>query len=124
MLDPFFFQLPPDFEAPTPESGMSVKVIGYAQSNEYTLVTLSYGDEIEWSTIECLYRGRLAIASGSGAIALGVDRGEVAGRSSKSIAPTLSQIQSDLAGTSNPWGIPLADALKLTSPGSYISFIP
>jgi hypothetical protein len=124
VLDPFFFQLPPGLEAPAPETGLDVKVIGYAQSGEYTLVTLSYGDKIEWSTIECLYRGRVLIASGSGAISLGIDRGEISGRSSKSDQPTLADIQEGIGGTLNPFGVPLADALGLVAPKSYISFIP
>lgn len=51
-------------------AGISYKVIGYSQTNNYTLIKWQQGDEAEYSAGETLWRDTTPIASTGGALQL------------------------------------------------------
>jgi hypothetical protein len=120
MLDPYFFRTPEGFE-PSDDDSFTMKVIGYSAAGEYTLVVFAYGDEEEYSTIEALYRDRVLVAAGSGAIPLGV-RGYSGSPRGSAGDPTIEGIKSEVG--SNPYNIPLTIAKKLRSEQNFLSFLP
>ncbi|MBD1864240.1 MULTISPECIES: hypothetical protein [Trichocoleus] len=117
MLDPFFFQMPnPERLKP----GLIYRITGYAQVEEYTLVTWRFGKEDEYATGETLYRDRTLIATGGGTLPLYTPK--VPEPVSRTPRPEAQTVMSRVDDSIGRFGVPPAVATALRDPLNYVSF--
>lgn len=117
MLDPFFFQMP----NPKPlEPGQIYRITGYAQIEEYTLVSWRFGGAEEYATGETLYRDRTLIATGGGALPLYEPKASP--DKSQTPPPEEQGVLSRVNASIGQYGVPPAVAVALRDPLNYVSF--
>lgn len=117
MLDPFFFQMPnPERLKP----GLIFRVTGYAQVEEYTLVSWRFGKEDEYATGETLYRDRTLIATGGGTLPLYEPK--IPNEKSSTPRPEEQGVLSRVNTSIGQFGLPPAIAVALRDPLNYVAF--
>lgn len=110
LIDPYFLQCH-DEEMLNPPPGVYYRVRGYYQYADYTLVVWAYGEKEEYFTGEILYKGYELIASGAGALEIGMP------------PPAPASVWDRIDTSANAYGLSTQAAQQLRSLDNYTPLI-